>query len=322
MADFKKALEALGQGKIQADALAKQLDVILSQSPEYAPQLLTLLDQAATNNVINAEQQTELKRKINQFRRANALETESLGSSDDEATVFASTDNMLEDEEATVFSPSDIANDDADKTALMDDFDNDATMRREHDDESTVVMGGNQPVSDAELDQITSELQTGQTGTDVDFDLMTDSGITGGTGPVETAWGDPTQQVDNGTTELTTGGIIKQRFKLLDVLGVGGMGKVYKGIDLLKEEARDKNPYVAIKLLNEDFKSHPEAFISLQRESSRQQKLAHPNIATVYDFDRCRWPRHAGLHYHGTHGGHGAKGLHTERSKAKRRPTL
>ncbi len=80
--------------------------------------------------------------------------------------------------------------------------------------------------------------------------------------------------------------MIKQRFKLLDVLGGGGMGKVFKGIDLLKEEARDKNPCMAIKLLNEDFKSHPEAFISLQRESSRQQKLAHQNIATVYDFDR------------------------------------
>lgn len=86
--------------------------------------------------------------------------------------------------------------------------------------------------------------------------------------------------------ELATGSVIKQRFKLLEILGFGGMGRVYKGIDLLKQEAKDKNPYVAIKLLNEDFRSHPKAFISLQRESSRQQKLAHPNIATVYDFDR------------------------------------
>ncbi len=90
--------------------------------------------------------------------------------------------------------------------------------------------------------------------------------------------------------EITTGTIIKQRFKLLEILGIGGMGRVFRGIDLLKQEARDKNPYVAIKLLNEDFKTHPKAFISLQRESSRQQKLAHPNIATVYDFDRVGGP--------------------------------
>ena len=77
---------------------------------------------------------------------------------------------------------------------------------------------------------------------------------------------------------------------LKKVLGVGGMGKVYKALDLLKYEAKDKKPYVAVKLLNEDFKNHPEAFISLQRESSRQQKLAHPNIVTIYDFDRVGGP--------------------------------
>jgi serine/threonine protein kinase len=64
------------------------------------------------------------------------------------------------------------------------------------------------------------------------------------------------------------------------------MGTVYKGRDLLKVEACDKNPFVALKVLNEDFKKHPDAFIALQREASRQQRLAHPNIATVYDFDR------------------------------------
>ncbi|MEE8634266.1 MAG: serine/threonine-protein kinase, partial [Methyloceanibacter sp.] len=64
------------------------------------------------------------------------------------------------------------------------------------------------------------------------------------------------------------------------------MGAVWKGKDKLKEEARDRNPYVAIKLLQGDFKEHPEAFIALQRETAKQQRLAHPNIATVYDFDR------------------------------------
>jgi len=93
-------------------------------------------------------------------------------------------------------------------------------------------------------------------------------------------------EAGGGAASLSVGSVIRNRFQLLEVIGEGGMGKVFKGIDLLKQEARDKNPYVAIKLLNEDFKRHPEAFIALQRESSRQQQLAHPNIATVYDFDR------------------------------------
>lgn len=80
--------------------------------------------------------------------------------------------------------------------------------------------------------------------------------------------------------------ILKNRFLLEKVLGVGGMGVVYKAKDRLKVEAHDRDPYVAIKVLSEEFKSHPDAFISLQRESRKAQRLAQPNIVKVYDFDR------------------------------------
>ena len=80
--------------------------------------------------------------------------------------------------------------------------------------------------------------------------------------------------------------ILKERFILEKVLGVGGMGVVYKAKDRLKVEAQDRDPYVAIKVLSDEFKSHPEAFISLQRESRKSQRIAHPNTVKVYDFDR------------------------------------
>ncbi|WP_444940195.1 bifunctional serine/threonine-protein kinase/formylglycine-generating enzyme family protein [Microbulbifer sp. ZKSA004] len=80
--------------------------------------------------------------------------------------------------------------------------------------------------------------------------------------------------------------VIKGRFELDKLLGVGGMGAVYKALDRRKLEASDSEPYVAIKLLNDDFQKHPDAFISLQREARKSQTLAHPNIVTVYDFDR------------------------------------
>ena len=86
--------------------------------------------------------------------------------------------------------------------------------------------------------------------------------------------------------EFHEGDLLRGRFELISKLGEGGMGAVWKGKDKLKEEARDRNPFVAIKLLQGDFKSHPEAFIALQRETAKQQRLAHPNIATVFDFDR------------------------------------
>ena len=81
-------------------------------------------------------------------------------------------------------------------------------------------------------------------------------------------------------------GVLKGRFILAKIIGSGGMGVVYKAKDLLKVEAKDRDPYVAIKVLSEEFKAHPEAFISLQRESRKSQRIAHPNIVNVFDFDR------------------------------------
>ena len=80
--------------------------------------------------------------------------------------------------------------------------------------------------------------------------------------------------------------VLKQRFVLDVQLGSGGMGTVYKAKDLRKVEARDRNPYLAIKVLNNDFQEHPEAFIALQREASKSQALSHPNIVSIFDFDK------------------------------------
>ena len=80
--------------------------------------------------------------------------------------------------------------------------------------------------------------------------------------------------------------VLKGRFTLEKVIGVGGMGVVYKATDRLKVEARDREPFVAIKVLSEEFRSHPESFIALQRESRKTQRIAHPNVVKVYDFDR------------------------------------
>ncbi len=88
------------------------------------------------------------------------------------------------------------------------------------------------------------------------------------------------------TQSVAPGTVIKDRFELVELLGQGGMGLVYKAKDRLKVEAQDRNPFVAVKLLTEDFRQYAESFIALQREASKAQRLAHPNIGTVFDFDR------------------------------------
>lgn len=86
--------------------------------------------------------------------------------------------------------------------------------------------------------------------------------------------------------ELAVGSTLKNRFVLEELLGVGGMGMVFKATDLRKVEAADKDPFVALKVLNQDFQSNPMALVALQRETKRAQTLSHPHIIKVFDFDR------------------------------------
>jgi predicted Ser/Thr protein kinase len=86
--------------------------------------------------------------------------------------------------------------------------------------------------------------------------------------------------------ELPPGTVIRERFVLEEVIGRGGMSVVYRARDRRREEANDRNCLVAIKVLGKEFRNHPDAFVTLQREARRAQQLAHPNINTVYDFDR------------------------------------
>ncbi|MES9993974.1 MAG: serine/threonine-protein kinase [Candidatus Thiodiazotropha sp.] len=93
-------------------------------------------------------------------------------------------------------------------------------------------------------------------------------------------------QTNTTTNLVAVGSVLKNRFVLEEMLGRGGMGVVYKARDLRKVEAMDRNPYIAVKVLTKDFQANPDSFIALQRESKKAQQLAHPNIVTVYDFDR------------------------------------
>lgn len=114
---------------------------------------------------------------------------------------------------------------------------------------------------------------------------VTGTGTPTGSRPTGSNWSDPSLWAADSASP-TRGSIVKDRFVLEEELGRGGMGVVFKARDLRKEEAQDRNPYVAIKLLNDEFRRHPESLKALQRESRKAQHLAHANVVTVYDFDR------------------------------------
>ena len=105
--------------------------------------------------------------------------------------------------------------------------------------------------------------------------------------PDKYAWVEPDKsRHSRQQIELRPGTIIKKRFQLQDQLGEGGMGVVFAARDLLQEEVSHEESLVAIKFLSKGVKGHPEAFRLLQQECKKSQELAHPNIVTVFDFDR------------------------------------
>src|SRR5438876_10503200 len=69
-------------------------------------------------------------------------------------------------------------------------------------------------------------------------------------------------------------------YTLLEEIGAGGMGRVYRAMDERLERE------VAIKILPAGALSDAEARKRFRKEALALSKLNHPNIATVHDFDR------------------------------------
>lgn len=89
-----------------------------------------------------------------------------------------------------------------------------------------------------------------------------------------------------GTAPLAEGSVLKHRFKLVECVGEGGMGRVYKAIDLRRVEARSADIHVAVKVLTRVFRDYSGSLVALQSEATKLQRLTHPNIVRVIDVDR------------------------------------
>ncbi len=70
---------------------------------------------------------------------------------------------------------------------------------------------------------------------------------------------------------------ISGRYKVLDMIGGGGMANVYLAHDMILD--RD----VAVKMLRLDFANDEEFIRRFHREAQSATSLAHPNIVNIYD---------------------------------------
>ena len=79
--------------------------------------------------------------------------------------------------------------------------------------------------------------------------------------------------------------MLRGRYILEAEIGRGGVGTVYRALDLNRSGLQPENHHVALKILGETAARRPDAVDALRREYHQAQSLSHPGIVNVFDFD-------------------------------------
>jgi serine/threonine protein kinase len=85
---------------------------------------------------------------------------------------------------------------------------------------------------------------------------------------------------------IQIGRVLRERYVLVDRLGSGGKGSVFKALDRYRAGLPKAQQYVAIKILHPAAANREERLANLRREFYRTQMLSHRNIVNVFELDR------------------------------------
>lgn len=78
--------------------------------------------------------------------------------------------------------------------------------------------------------------------------------------------------------ELADGTVFAGRYRILSLIGSGGMGSVYKALDLTL------NRHVALKMLHRELIPDEHALVRFQNEARATTRIKHAGVVAVYDF--------------------------------------
>ena len=80
--------------------------------------------------------------------------------------------------------------------------------------------------------------------------------------------------------ELKIGSIFAGRYLIIEDLGQGGMGRVYKVLDKEVEEQ------IALKLLNPEIASNEKIIMRFRNELKLARKISHKNVCRIHDLSK------------------------------------
>ncbi len=89
-----------------------------------------------------------------------------------------------------------------------------------------------------------------------------------------------TQTLETPQEELTTGSTFAGRYQIIEELGKGGMGKVYKAFDT------DINEKIALKLIKPEISADKNTIKRFQNELKYARKISHRNVCRMYDLNK------------------------------------
>ena len=87
----------------------------------------------------------------------------------------------------------------------------------------------------------------------------------------------PTETLETPKEELTTGSVFAGRYQIIEVLGKGGMGKVFRALD------KKLNEEVALKLVKPEIASDKKTLERFSNELKIARKIAHKNVGRLYE---------------------------------------
>ena len=81
-----------------------------------------------------------------------------------------------------------------------------------------------------------------------------------------------------GCVVTRSGYLVEARYRLDKRIAAGGVGQVWRAMDLLLERP------VAVKVLRPEYADHPDTLERFRKEARNAGLLTHPHVAQVFDY--------------------------------------